>query len=133
MTLGMVVRDDQGGLGNLTYRAWKELRPEVTLVVQWRPCRGIPDPEKFRADWTETILTDRPIENRRWRDMATRAETWWTAEMWYSQQAERILAEEGCRSILYAMPELYKGSQAEEVWNPTEFLTDRPRLDEVVP
>jgi len=132
MRLGMVVRDDQGGLGNLTYRAWRELQPAVTVVVQWRPCRGTPNPARFMASWTDTYLTDRPIPDKFWRGMASQADVWWTAESWYSDNAERILADAGCRTVFYAMPELFAGSQADEVWNPTSYLTDRARLGDVV-
>lgn len=129
----MLVRDDQGGLGNLTYRAWCELRPEVTVVVQWRPCRGVPDPERFRAPWTETVLTDRPIPDGSYREWAGMADVWWTAESWYSDNAEAILRDAGCRTVLYAMPELFGGSQADEVWNPTTYLAERRRLGDVMP
>lgn len=132
MRLGMVVRDDQGGLGNLTYRAWRELKPAVTLVVQWRPCRGEPDSEKFFADWTETYITDRPVLDATWEKMAGLADVWWTAETWYSDNAETILAENNVRSVLYAMPELFDGSQATEVWNPTNYLENRLALSKVV-
>lgn len=129
----MVVRDDQGGLGNLTYRAWRELRPAVTLVVQWRPCRGVPNPDRFVAPWTRTVFTDRPVPDVTWAELAGEADVWWTAESWYSDNAETILRDAGCRTVFYAMPELFKGSQADEVWNPTRYLTDRPRLGDVVP
>lgn len=132
MRLGMVVRDDQGGLGNLTFRAWEQLRPEVTLVVQWRPCRGVPDSEKFFAEWTETYITDRPIPDATWSKMATMADVWWTAETWYSDTAENILRAANTRSVLYAMPELFDGSQADEVWNPTRYLENRFGLSDVV-
>ena len=55
------------------------------------------------------------------------ADVWWSAETWYSDRAERIMGEAGCRSVLLAMPELFAGSAADEVWNPTDYLTDRDR------
>lgn len=132
MTVGMVVRDDNGGLGNLTYEAWRHLQPDVTLVVQSRPCRGTPRPHVFEEAWTTTIRTSNPVPDAVWSDAALTADVWWSAETWYSDRAERIMAEAGCRSILLAMPELFAGSQADEVWNPTAYLTDRDRLDDVM-
>lgn len=130
--LGMAVRDDQGGLGNLTYRAWQQLRPEVTLVVQSRPCRGTPNSEKFFADWTETFVVSPPIPDATWEEMAKRADVWWTAETWYSDNAETILSAQSARTVLYAMPELFNGSNADEVWNPTNYLETRSRLGTVM-
>jgi glycosyltransferase involved in cell wall biosynthesis len=130
--LGMVVRDDQGGLGNLTREAWSRLKPQVTCVVQARPCRGEPNPEYFQRDWTRTFNVSNPIENQQWRVMASEADVWWTAETWYCPQAERILANAGRKTVLYAMPELFGMSHADEVWNPTNYLTDRNRLGDVV-
>lgn len=131
-TLGMVVRDDLGGLGNLTYDVFKNVRPEVTVIVQARPCRGTPRTEVFNEPWTEVIYTANPMTRQQWRNIAPRADTWWTAETWYCNEAERVIKAAGKRSILYAMPELFNGSQADEVWNPTRYLSDRRRLSDVM-
>lgn len=133
MTLGMVVRDDNGGLGNLTLDAFTNLRPDVTVVVQSRPCRGEPHPSLFEEPWTKTVHVSNPITPQQWEQIAPLADVWWTAETWYCDQAETILNDAGCRSVLYAMPELFRGSQATEVWNPTPYLTDRDRLGDVMP
>ena len=132
MTLGMVVRDDHGGLGNLTYEAFRWLRPGVTLVVQSRPCRGTPRPHVFEEAWTDTYRVGNPVSPRQWRDMAGKADVWWSAETFYSDDAEQLIFEAGSRSVLYAMPELFAGSQADEVWNTTEYLSDRDRLGDVM-
>jgi hypothetical protein len=133
VTLGMVVRDDNGGLGNLTYEVWRHLRPEVTMVVQSRPCRGEPHPDLFQAGFTKTINVANPVSRRQWREAAQMADVWWTAETWYCDEAETVLNEAGVRSVLYAMPELFAGSNATEVWNPTQYLHDRlPERAEVV-
>lgn len=132
MKLGMVVRDDQGGLGNLTREAWSRLKPDVTCVVQARPCRGEPNPNYFNRDWTRTFNVDNPITGRQWQVMAGEADVWWTAETWYCPDAERTIKNAGRKSVLYAMPELYSKSTADEVWNPTNYLTHRERLGDVV-
>jgi hypothetical protein len=133
MTLGLVVRDDNGGLGNLTLDAFINLRPDVTLIVQSRPCRGEPHPALFEEAWTTTVYSPNPVEPSTWEKLAGKADVWWTAETWYCDDAESILTKAGCKSILYAMPELFRGSQATEVWNPTDYLTERARLGDVMP
>ena len=133
MTLGMVVRDDNGGLGNLTYEAFLHLKPEVTLVVQTRPCRGKPHPQAFEEAWTKTFTTTNPVDDKTWEFFARQADTWWTAETWYNDNAEQIIRAADRKSVLYAMPELFSGSQADEVWNPTPYLSSRNRLDDVMP
>lgn len=125
MTLGMVVRDDNGGLGNLTLEAWRHLRPEVTVVVQARPCRGEPHPGVFEEAWTETVTMPNPMTRRDWRKVAGLADLWWTAETWYCDDAEATIREAGGRSVLYVMPELFLGSDADALWNPTLYLHER--------
>lgn len=129
----MVVRDDNGGLGNLTLEAWKHLRPDVTLVVQSRPCRGEPHPAIFEEAWTKVVYAGNPVQSFTWEALSEMADVWWTAETWYNDSAEQILKQAGCKTVLYAMPELFAGSQADEVWNPTPYLVERTRLDDVVP
>lgn len=131
--IGMVVRDDNGGLGNLTLEAWRHLRPDVTLVVQSRPCRGEPHPAIFEEAWTKVVYAGNPVESATWQTLSEMADVWWSAETWYNDLAESILKSAGCKSILYAMPELFAGSQADEVWNPTPYLSERSRLGDVVP
>jgi len=132
VTLGMLVRDDNGGLGNLTYEAFRHLRPDVTAVVQSRPCRGKPRPHIFEEAWTQTLLVGNPIPDQKWQEIASLADVWWTAETWYCDQAETIIGQAGKRSVLYAMPELFSGSIADEVWNPTQYLSERSRLGDVM-
>jgi glycosyltransferase involved in cell wall biosynthesis len=50
---------------------------------------------------------------------------WWTAETWYSDEAEHVIAQSGGKSVLYVMPELHLGSDADVLWNPTPYLNDR--------
>ena len=125
MTLGMVVRDDNGGLGNLTFEAWRELRPDVTLVVQSRPCRGVPHPGVFEEAWTRTVTVPNPVPRRDWRRVAGMADVWWSAETWYCDEAEAMIRQAGSRSVLYVMPELFAGSDADSLWNPTPYLQSR--------
>ena len=91
----MVVRDDNGGLGNLTLEAWKHLRPDVTLVVQSRPCRGEPHPETFEEAWTQVVYADNPVPSSTWEKLSGMADVWWTAETWYNDFAESILKSAG--------------------------------------
>ena len=125
MSLGMVVRDDNGGLGNLTLEAWRHLRPDVTVIVQARPCRGEPHPGVFEEAWTETVTMPNPMTRRDWRKVAGMADVWWSAETWYCDEAEATIREAGGRSVLYVMPELFGGSQADVLWNPTPYLHER--------
>lgn len=132
--LGMLVRDDNGGLGNLTYDAWRYIRPDVTVIVQSRPCRGKPHPEFFEEAWTHTVRVSNPISDNEWRIIAKLADVWWTAETWYNHNAENIIRESGGTSILYAMPELFSGSTADQIWNPTAYLQNSmPSGTKVVP
>ena len=134
MRLGMLVRDDNGGLGNLTYDAFSNLRPDVTVIVQSRPCRGEPRPHLFEEAWTETICVENPITDTQWETIAPKADIWWTAETWYNDNAESIIKKAGAKTVLYAMPELFSGSSADQIWNPTQYLQNRlPLNSKVVP
>jgi hypothetical protein len=133
MKLGIVVRDDNGGLGNLTYDAFRNLKPATTVVVQSRPCRGEPRPIVFEEAWTSTFLVSNPISDDIWEFLAPQADVWWTAETWYNNHAEKIIEDAGKKSVLYAMPELFSGSTATQVWNPTDYLQSRmPKGSKVV-
>ena len=122
MTFGMLVRDDRGGLGNLTLEAWRHLRPDLTVVVQSRPCRGEPRPEMFDADWTRTVHVPNPIPSDWWDRHAGDVDVWWSSETWYSDAAETAIRDAGGRSVLYVMPELFRRSNADDLWNPTNYL-----------
>ena len=123
MTFGILVRDDRGGLGNLTVEAWSNLKPDLTVVVQSRPCRGEPRPDVFTADWTTTVHVPNPIPDQWWITNAGAVDVWWTAETWYSNIAEQAIRDAGSRSVLYVMPELFRSSNADDLWNPTGYLT----------
>jgi glycosyltransferase involved in cell wall biosynthesis len=74
-----------------------------------------------------------PMSRRDWRRVAAEADVWWTAETWYCAEAEQVIREAGAQSVLYAMPELFSGSEADAIWNPTDYLMDKmPERTEVV-
>jgi hypothetical protein len=121
--LGMVVRDDSGGLGNLTWQAWRSLAPDVTVVVEQRPSRGIARPERFDRGTVHRV--GNPVPGRFWSRVAREADVWWTAETWYCPDAETRLRAAGCRTAMYVMPEYFVASDADALWNPTPWLHDR--------
>lgn len=47
MTLGMIVRCDQGGLANQTHLLWRHLEPAVTVLIRQDKPRGVEHPEWY--------------------------------------------------------------------------------------
>jgi hypothetical protein len=125
MTLGMIVRCDQGGLGNQTYALWKHLRPDVTLLIDLptHKGRGRGEPAKYHAEWTTVWpWNDDVIPVRMIADLARKVDTILTVETMYSGPQGFVEAHQaGARTILVANPELYPGYPASVIVTPTPW------------
>lgn len=136
--LGMVVRCDQGGLGNQTHELWRHLKPEVTVLVDLprAKSRGAGEPSKYDADWT-TIrrVDDDVITEPQLREIARDVDVILTVENLYSgQRGFDVVREENARTVLVANPELYGGYPADTIVVPTPWELQRmPRGTEVLP
>jgi hypothetical protein len=104
MTLGMIARCDNGGLGTLTWEAWRHLQPDRTLVVRCAgPACGSPHPDRYGGGAGEVRLAaGQPTrEDARW---LCESATVYSAETWYGMAARR------CRTVLHVMPEYWDPS-----------------------
>jgi glycosyltransferase involved in cell wall biosynthesis len=128
-TLGMVVRCDQGGLGNQTYSLWKHLKPDVTLLLNLpgHKGRGKGDPGKYSASWTNVWpWRDDVIPRRMIEDLGRAVDTILTVETLYSgTQGFYGARESGARTVLVANPELFSSYPADVTVVPTPWELSR--------
>jgi hypothetical protein len=124
--LGMIVRADMGGLGNLTKSLWKHLQPDVTCVVNLPDPRGRIDEHYYNGGLR--ITTPYPVDPTTFRMLCKDigpGGTLLTVETMYCDDAYRIAREEDVRTVLYAMPELFAGDPADIVVIPTPWERNR--------
>lgn len=136
--LGMVVRSDQGGLGNQTYELWRRLRPAETFVVNLGPqqARGTSFYQKYCADWTNTEATPTDVISdgklRRWMSHSDRLLT--VENLYSGNRGFESARAWGITTILIANPELFAGWTADRVAVPTAWELGRmPAGTTVVP
>lgn len=130
MTLSMIVRTDDGGLGNLTWEWFRHLAPaKVMLVLDGG--RGGDHLERFGGPAEVRGVN---IQAMRWAphdvdwllDGATQL---LTAETFYDDRLISLAVRRNVRPVLYAMPELftpmYRTVRGLSVLAPTTWETDR--------
>lgn len=122
MTLALIVRCDNGGLGSMTWEAWRHLEPARTLVVRSTgPACGSPHPDRYLDGPGEVRLTGpRPSPaDARW--LCTDTTTVYTAETWYGP-AVPAAARRRARTFLHAMPEYWSSDvRADQLLAPTTW------------
>ena len=122
MTLGLVARCDNGGLGSMTWEAWRHLQPARTLVVRSTgPACGSPHPVRYLDGPGEVRLTGaRPTPaDARW--LCDGATVVYSAETWYGP-AIPTAARRRVRTVLHAMPEYWAPDvQADLLLAPTDW------------
>jgi hypothetical protein len=103
----MIVRADDGGLGNLTCEAFRHLRPERAVIV----LNGEVDKlDRYTNDWgCELRAVD--IHESRWPlalvNWLLDADVLWSAETFYDKTLVSRCALKEVLPVLYAMPELF--------------------------
>lgn len=133
----MIVRCDQGGLGNQTYSLWKHLKPDVTLLIDLpsHKGRGKGDPSRYSASWTNVWpWNDDVIPRRMIEDLGRKVDTILTVETLYSGvQGFYAARDGGARTVLVANPELFSGYPADVTVVPTPWELARMPHVELIP
>ncbi len=136
MRLGLIARADNGGLGNLTWEFARHLEPERVL--------GIDLGERGRgpADWSRYpgALVSQGMDSDLPEELVRRfcqgLDVVYSAETLYRADVADIARSVGCRTVLHAMPELWRADLAppDAVWAPTSWHLERlPAGTPVVP
>jgi len=129
----MLVRSDQGGLGNQTHEIWRHLKPAVTVNVNFS---RLPDamrqnywqyPDSIETTWKGVGFNfDNP---RAFSELLT-CDVIFSVETFYDLR----LARQRVPMVLYINAELFRGYGSPTYWAPTEWLLDQlPNGTRVVP
>lgn len=124
--VGLIARCDDRGLGTMTEDFYHALYPERTLVILNEHDSIFPQhPERF-PDGMPMGWGPKGLHEGKVRAWLRGLDVVYTAETTYAPNLLKWARDEGVRVFLHAMPELYHRSlphcQADEVWNPTEWL-----------
>lgn len=137
MRLGMIVRSDDRGLGNMTMEFFRHLHPERVLIVH--PQHRIRTPwhderfdgaEKLVTTWRNQFnhLLEAPeAEIREWLDGLDLV---YSAETYYDWRIVDWARMQGVRTVCHVMPEYFRHarpggpSPADVWWNPTPWLQE---------
>lgn len=112
MSLSLIARADDGGLGVQTWELARHLHPDRVLVIDSTAAgRGAFHPERFEAEGTEVRCAPYPPPPTG-RDLAWLAETGHvlTVEGFYSDAAPAVLHRLGAKATVMANPELFPPS-----------------------
>lgn len=130
MTLGLIARADDGGLGAQTLEAWRHLQPAKTLIVLTdHESRGRAHPERFN---TGEVRTTPWMPTRRdlvWLFDGIR--TLYSAETFYGAHAAAQRA--GIRTVLHANPEMHAGDAPDVTLAATGWRLDLLHEPRVLP
>jgi len=129
VTLGIIARCDDGGLGTMTVEACRHLAPDVILAVLPNPHRGRQDLSRLTTLAPVVLTADAwPAENddRPYQQLAAMAETIYTAETPYHPALPTWCHRAGSRLVVHAMPEYYPWGRRPDfdVWAPTPWRLD---------
>ena len=122
MTLAMIARADQGGLGAQTWEFARHVRPDKTLVVLvGHQTRGEADVGRY---------IDLGLEVQTCYLPSTEQEAWlldgidhlWTAETWYSPTLVHKARARGVVTTVHANPEMGV-PEADRTWLATDWLS----------
>jgi hypothetical protein len=134
--LGLIARADDGGLGNMTWEFFRAMRPDRTMVVDLGALgRGPVHLERYPGATIVRGMND-DIPPEVVAKFCSGLDVVYTAETFYRDDFCAIARSVGCKTILHAMPELYRRDQApaDEVWVPTSWELHRmPQGTVVVP
>lgn len=143
MKLGLWgARADQGGLAAMTWEFWRWMRPTKTMVVVLPKGRGEARldryPQRDRSAVWMNYGYDDALTETAVRRFCDGLDVVYAAETFYAEPVAGIMRECGVRTVLHAMPELWRGeetmSKPDVVWAPTNWELDRlPERAEVVP
>lgn len=123
MTLGLIVRADEGGLGTQTWEYARHLAADRLLVVQVEPHRGEFLPERYDTLGAVTHVRFPPESLAPWADFVSECDTILTAETTYLPDLGTMCKRAGTRLVVHANPELWEWGHYPpfEVWAPTSW------------
>jgi glycosyltransferase involved in cell wall biosynthesis len=109
MSLGLIARADDGGIGIQTQEIARHLRPERILVVRVEPSRGSFDPGRFDGLCRYGRIATDPLSDDDYRWLVDGVTDAFAVEGFYSRYDSliEIAAEAGVRLSVHANPELY--------------------------
>lgn len=142
--VGMMVRGEDRGLGNLTWEAHRHLQPSATMLVdigrdanQGFTVFEDRYPNAFRARWhLGPGHFEDPASVREWLDQI---DVLYTAETFYDWRIVEWAREQGVATVVHVMPEFFKADlhnkyRPTAVWTPTPWRIDTlPEHTKVVP
>lgn len=133
--VGMIVRSDQGGLGNQTHEIWRHVRPDVTVNVNFS---RLPDampqgywryPGAVETTWKGVGF---PFDHRGAFQLLLTCDVIFSVETFYDLRL--MQHPQAPPGVLYVNPELFRGYGAPTYWAPTPWLVDElPAGTRVVP
>lgn len=138
-TLGMIVRADQGGLGNQTWEFWRHLKPEITVVMcMHEHARGHEVPTRYeQGGWDGIVFYNhgtRLADNILMQALAD-VDVLFSVEGWYNDSAVPAASRQGVRTVLVANPELFDHQlpRPDCVILPTTWEAQRMPFAQVLP
>lgn len=143
MRLGLIVRADNRGLGNLTWEAARHLNPDAILIVNMGPLGfGGYEPGRY-ADLAprvkEVTFNGHYLHEADVRPWLADLDVIYSAETFYDWRIIEWAREHRTATVLHVMPEFYKqerqGLPAPTVtWAPTPWRLDKlPKDTRLVP
>lgn len=136
MKIGLIARCDNGGLGNLTWEFARHIPCHKILLKNLDdPATGISNrggyfPERYKetsvlTEFRESVGIETSDEDFDW--LTSDIDVVYTAEIPYGNRLYEIAERNGAKTVLHAMPELYRGDKPTQLWVPTAWEIDRVR------
>lgn len=135
MTLGLVARAENRGLGILAWEIYRHMAPARTMVVEMGDlARGFPPHLDRYPDATVVPFRSGILDETVCREWLAGLDVVLMLETAYDWRFVGWAADAGCRTLLYVMPEFWRADvpQPDAIWNPTpwrhETLPGRARV-----
>ena len=128
MRLGLWgARADGGGLAAMTSGFAEHLHPERTLIIDLGAAgRGSCHPERYEGPTVVVHGMDDAITPTMIDRFAAGLDVIYACETWYREDVVSRFRERGVRTVLHAMPELFRPEMsADRNWIPTPWGLDR--------
>lgn len=133
MTLGLVARADQRGIGIMTGEFHRHMNPDKVLIVshgRWEQNFN----QYASADWCRVVdldLKDLSLNEATCREFLDGLDVVYCVETLYDWRFKQWAEDAGCEVVIHGMPELYStrdhdaGRPHPDVWLwPTDWMTD---------
>lgn len=137
--LGMIVRADFGrGLAHQTYSFWKNLKPDVTVVIDNREIDHNADPDNPEAAWPLQLDRYPGAIISPWKGytaplIPSAIEALRSCAVIYTAETHYDESLQSHPSILHVNPEFYRGAKATHYWYATSWRTAELPSGDIVP